>query len=185
MVLPHRECGSAAVAAPIPAYRWACFEGLKVYSTRRPRDKVATLASEHDSAVELRQLLLDQGDELAHAVAVEDQPCAGCLEQLGQRSRRPERKRLAILADRLSSVPHAVAPDLKGAELGDPVFDVVERAAEKVRLLIPEGDSLSVEAIPVHGSTLKSPAQLEPLPIARNSVAAISVQVDPVLKRID
>jgi hypothetical protein len=30
MVFPHRECGFAAVAAPIPVYRWVLIKKLKL-----------------------------------------------------------------------------------------------------------------------------------------------------------
>jgi hypothetical protein len=42
MVFPHRECGCAAVAAPIPVYRWDLIKSLKPGNARRVRDKVAT-----------------------------------------------------------------------------------------------------------------------------------------------
>jgi hypothetical protein len=41
MVFPHRECGFAAVAAPIPVYRWVLIENLKPSNARRQGDKVA------------------------------------------------------------------------------------------------------------------------------------------------
>jgi hypothetical protein len=42
MVFPHRACGFAAGAAPIPVYRWDFIKSLKPDNARRPRDKVAT-----------------------------------------------------------------------------------------------------------------------------------------------
>src|SRR5450759_783674 len=91
-------------------------------------------------SVELGQLLLDQRDQLAHPIAVEDQPCPGGFEQLGQRHGRTERERCSVLANCLAAVSQAVPPDLKGAELCDAVLDVVEGAAKKVRLLVPARD---------------------------------------------
>jgi hypothetical protein len=42
MVFPHRECGCAAVAAPIPVYGWDLTKNLKPNDARRPGDKVTT-----------------------------------------------------------------------------------------------------------------------------------------------
>jgi hypothetical protein len=49
----------------------------------------------------------------------------------------------------------AVPPDLERAELRDPVFDVIERAAEEVRLLVPlfaELSNLEAEWSKVNGA---------------------------------
>src|SRR6202023_889145 len=89
------------------------------------------------SGVERVELFLDHRHQLAHPLGVEDQSRTGRLEQLGQRPRPAERERLTILADGFPRVALAVAPDLQRAELRDAVFDVVERAAEEVRLLVP------------------------------------------------
>jgi hypothetical protein len=42
MVFPPRECRFAAVAAPIPVYRWDLIKSLKPNKARRHEDKVAT-----------------------------------------------------------------------------------------------------------------------------------------------
>ena len=42
MVFPHRECGSAAGAAPIPVYRWDLTKSLKPNNAGDEGDKVAT-----------------------------------------------------------------------------------------------------------------------------------------------
>jgi len=42
MVFPHRECGCAAGAAPIPVYGWDLIMDLKPNHARRLGDKVAT-----------------------------------------------------------------------------------------------------------------------------------------------
>src|ERR1700737_1272663 len=105
-------------------------------------------------SVEVRQLFFDQRDQLAHSLAVEDQLCPRGVEQLGEPPGRAEGKRFAILANRVVGVAKAVAPDLQGPELRDSVFDVVEGAAEKVRLLVPARDSLSIQARPIHKRTL-------------------------------
>src|SRR5216683_2862003 len=136
-------------------------------------------------SVELGQLLFDQRDQLAHSLAVEDQPRACGAEQLRKWPGRAQRKRFAIFSDGFAAVAEAVAPNLKGAELSDPVFDVVERAAEEVRLLVPARDSLRIEAGPVHERTLEAPAQLEPFPVARAGVPALLVHVDPLLKGVN
>ena len=39
MVFPHRECGFAAVAAPIPVYRWDLIKSLKPRNARRQETK--------------------------------------------------------------------------------------------------------------------------------------------------
>src|SRR5450759_3524159 len=136
-------------------------------------------------SVELGQLILDQRDQLAHPIAVEDQPCTGGLEQLGQRHGRPERERRAVLANCLAAISQTVPPDLKSAELRDAVLDVVEGAAKEMRLLVPARDSFRIESVPIHRWTFEAPAELEPLPVASISVAAVWVQVDPVLKCVD
>ena len=41
--------------------------------------------------------------------------------------------------------------DLQGAELGDAVFDVIERELEDVQLALPEGGALGLEVGPVDG----------------------------------
>jgi hypothetical protein len=41
MVFPHRACGCAAGAAPIPVYRWDLTKRLKPGDARRLKDKVA------------------------------------------------------------------------------------------------------------------------------------------------
>jgi hypothetical protein len=41
MVFPHRACGCAAGAAPIPEYGWDLTEGLKPNDARRLVDKAA------------------------------------------------------------------------------------------------------------------------------------------------
>ena len=45
MVLPHRTCGFAAGAAPIPVYGWDLIRGLKPNHARRVRGKVAAGSS--------------------------------------------------------------------------------------------------------------------------------------------
>src|SRR3982074_1673031 len=124
-------------------------------------------------------------DQLTHRGAVEDQARAGGFEQLRQRFRRTKRERLAVLANGLSAVPKAVAPDLQGAELSDPVLDVVKGAGKKMRLLVPARDAFRIEAIPLHKSPFESSAKLEPLAVARSCVAPLLVNVDPLLERID
>jgi len=42
MVFPHRACGFAAGAAPIPVYRWDLTNNLKPATHGGKRDKVAT-----------------------------------------------------------------------------------------------------------------------------------------------
>ena len=42
MVFPHRACGCAAGAAPIPVYRWDLIKRLKPSDAWSMKDKVAT-----------------------------------------------------------------------------------------------------------------------------------------------
>jgi len=42
MVFPHRACGCAAGAAPIPVYRWDLTKKLKPSDAWSKEDKVAT-----------------------------------------------------------------------------------------------------------------------------------------------
>src|SRR5258708_19478131 len=42
MVFPHRACGIAAGAAPIPVYGWDLITGLKPHNAGRLGDQVAT-----------------------------------------------------------------------------------------------------------------------------------------------
>ena len=42
MVFPHRACGFAAGAAPIPVCGWDLIKNLKHNDAGRPADKVAT-----------------------------------------------------------------------------------------------------------------------------------------------
>src|SRR5258708_19714306 len=42
MVFPHRACGIAAGAAPIPVYGWELITGLKPHNAGRLGDQVAT-----------------------------------------------------------------------------------------------------------------------------------------------
>src|SRR5258708_28587587 len=164
----HRECGFAAVAVPIPVYRWDLIKKVKRGNawrlSRQSRGWVETeppVPRWHNQGAdsllfELGQLLFDEGDQLAHSLAVEDQPRACGAEQLRKRPGRAQGKRLAIFSDGFAAVAGAVAPNLKGAELCAPVFDVVERAAEEVRLLVPPRDAPRIEARPGDGRPLEA-----------------------------
>src|SRR5258708_10541191 len=158
----HRECGFAAVAVPIPVYRWDLIKKLKPGNawrlSRQSRGWVETeppVPRWHNQGAdsllfELGQLLFDEGDQLAHSLAVEDQPRACGAEQLRKRPGRAQGKRLAIFSYGFAAVAEAVAPNLKGAQLSDPVFDLLERTAAELPLPVPPRDSLGIEAGPVH-----------------------------------
>src|SRR5438309_10452686 len=102
------------------------------------------------SSVQRRELFLDHLDQLSHAVAVKNESRAGGLVEVRQRSSRPERKRLAVMAHSRGWVVEAVAPDLERTVLGDAVFDVVEGECGDTRLVVPAGEALGVQAGPVH-----------------------------------
>src|SRR6202158_3014413 len=100
------------------------------------------------------------------------------MKQLGEPPGRAQGKRFAIFANCVFAVAQAVSPDLQGAELRDPVLDVVKRVPEKVRLLVPACDSLRIQTRPIHERTLDSPSQLEAFPGTWVGDAPVLVQVD-------
>jgi hypothetical protein len=62
MVFPHRACGSAAGAAPIPVYGWDFIKSLKPNRAKSLRDKVATGRSPVAPATLALRDLLPFGD---------------------------------------------------------------------------------------------------------------------------
>ena len=113
---PHKPLRKIAnMSAPSPPM------GERVRGEGQAKKNLGTTLS-----VQPRQLLLGEVNQLAHALAVEDQARAGGTVQLRQRPRPTERESLAILAHRLFVIGQAVAPHLQGAQLGDPVLDVIE-----------------------------------------------------------
>src|SRR4029078_3431157 len=119
-----------------------------------------------------------------HPLAVEDHPRPRRFEELRQRSGRPEGERLPVEGDGPLRVLEAVAPNLQRAERRHPVLDVIEGAAEEMRLLVPARDSLAVEPAPVDTTTLESTPQVEPLLVSRIGIAPGRVEVDPVLESV-
>src|SRR5256886_9473643 len=136
------------------------------------------------SGVQRRQLFLDDLDQLTHALAVEDQARPGGLVELRQWPAGAQRERLSILAHRLAAIGQAIAPDLQRTELRDPVLDVVEGKFEEVRLVIPAGDPLSIDPVPVDRVAFKTPPQLQPLAIASVRITSFRRRVHPLLERV-
>src|SRR5690606_22676511 len=92
--------------------------------------------------LQLTELALDEGDELAHPFGIEHQARTGGFVELRQRLRAPEREGGSVVLDGLLLVLQRVSPDLQGAELRDGVFNVIERVDEDVQLLVPASDAL-------------------------------------------
>src|SRR6516164_863228 len=62
---------------------------------------------------------------------------AGGGEELGEWTGTAEAERLAIGAHGAGAIVQGAAPDSQCAQLGDPVFDVVERVQEDMQLAVP------------------------------------------------
>src|SRR5688500_5676606 len=69
---------------------------------------------------------LDQLHQLLDHIDIEREPGAGSAIDLGKGPDCSDRQSLTITSHGLAGVVQTVAPDLERAQLGDPVFDVVE-----------------------------------------------------------
>ena len=54
-----------------------------------------------------------------------------------------------------------------------------------MRLVVPAGDPLGIQAAPIYGVALESASQLEPLAVTRVGIASLRGCVHPLLERVD
>src|SRR4051812_23219276 len=98
---------------------------------------------------ELGHSRLDQFHQLAHEPWVEAELSPRRAVEFRQRTRGAQRQRAAVAGYGIPLVAQAVAPNLERAQLGDSVFDVVERVEEDVELPVPPGHALPLESAPI------------------------------------
>ncbi len=79
----------------------------------------------------------DRFHERGDQPIAEIEPDSGRGEKLGERPRASQRERLLVVGDGPRPVGERSLPDLQGTELGDPVFNVIERIQENVELAMP------------------------------------------------
>ena len=138
---------------------------------------------EPGSRAELFELAFDGFHERRNEPIAEIKPCSSRSEQLGKRPRASQRQRLLVVGDGPRPVAQGSLPDLERPELGDTVFDVIERVQENVELAMPQMVAGFFVAGPIDDST-EAIEQLSPGG-GPFETSMIGVGIDPMLKRVD
>src|SRR6185369_588359 len=112
----------------------------------------------------------------AHEPGIEGELRASGAVDLGQRPGRAQRECPPVAGHGGYRVGQAVAPDLKRAQLGNAVLDVVEGVEKDVQLTIPPGEPLLLEPFPVQ-LPLEPRTNPKPGAIARIGVVSLATGV--------
>ena len=83
--------------------------------------------SSNRSRTKFLELNPDSFHERSDQLLPEVEPDAGRGEQFRERSRASQGEGLSVVGDRNGRIAQGTLPDLQGAELGDPIFDIIKR----------------------------------------------------------